>query len=291
MSYVEGYRVNGGPAGTGLDAVYPGGNFDPLGLADDPDTFAELKVGRGCACRRAGQLVVWVCGVAGQQLPGGCCWLCCCVAAAGGQLAFPVCQSPAVPTPCPCLCPLPQVKEIKNGRLAMLSMFGFFIQVRPASKVCCHPHFCEAQGCWLPPPRLLAHPTHPLSPLATLSPQAIVTGEGPIKNLNDHLADASANNVSPMAWHCCVVCRLPCRRSTSPADLTPPSCCPAPPLLPRSSTPCTPRPWRKHLPAERTRPARDCAPREDHTTLSHRTAACTQQPCVCARAMKFCVSP
>ena len=27
MSYIEGYRVNGGPAGVGLDAVYPGGEF------------------------------------------------------------------------------------------------------------------------------------------------------------------------------------------------------------------------------------------------------------------------
>ena len=46
MGLIESYRANGGiDDDLGLDRLYPGGDyFDPLGLADDPDSFAELRV-------------------------------------------------------------------------------------------------------------------------------------------------------------------------------------------------------------------------------------------------------
>ena len=115
MGGAEVYRANGGPLGEGPDAsTYPGGSFDPLGLADDPDTFAELKV-TGHSVR----YVMKLCTsgdvqVAAAAMPLLVCW----------QLTMLKLDNFTS-----------QVKEIKNGRLAMFSMFGFFVQAIVTGKV------------------------------------------------------------------------------------------------------------------------------------------------------------
>ena len=136
MGAAEGFRANGeAPGVEGLDPLYPGGPFDPLGLADDPDTFAELKV-----------------------------------------------------------------KEIKNGRLAMFSCFGFFVQV-------CVCGFLQGRGCQGPvgPGSNNACSDEGWLTINGAVLQAIVTGKGPIQNLQDHLDNPGVNNAcecqqQPVQW-------------------------------------------------------------------------------------------
>ena len=98
------------------------------------------------------------------------------------------------------------MKEIKNGRLAMVSMFGFFIQVGARAGLgagvlvgCSGLDVRRSRGrqrggpsLWLPgctrAHRRLFHEP------GAAPPQAIVTGKGPVENLNDHLANPDAAN-------------------------------------------------------------------------------------------------
>ncbi|VAI54698.1 unnamed protein product [Triticum turgidum subsp. durum] len=109
MGAVEGYRVAGGPLGEIVDPLYPGGSFDPLGLADDPEAFVELKV-------------VLMGAVEGYRVAGG----------PLGEIVDPLYPGgsfdPLGLAEDPEAFAELKVKEIKNGRLAMFSMFGFFVQ-------------------------------------------------------------------------------------------------------------------------------------------------------------------
>ena len=123
MGLIEGYRVNGGPAGEGLDPLYPGDAFDPLGLVSLPDSSPyslhvvhETQLRRGSCAVLTMFLSVW--HIERDALSIYC----------SHQSFLPVCSLPWPQADDPDNFAELKVKEIKNGRLAMFSMLGFFIQ-------------------------------------------------------------------------------------------------------------------------------------------------------------------
>ena len=71
-----------------------------------------------------------------------------------------------------------KVKEIKNGRLAMVAWAGFFVQVRPVARL-------QLWTC------MSVHAAPSLPCVA----QGAVTKQGPLENLQSFVADPAQNNV------------------------------------------------------------------------------------------------
>jgi light-harvesting complex II chlorophyll a/b binding protein 1/light-harvesting complex II chlorophyll a/b binding protein 2 len=116
MGLIEGYRVNGGPAGEDLDSLYPG----ELPRSTLPHcTPNSRNLGVWCMSRSAVHSVPVV-------VPLSCCYrplLSSCCACAAGEAFDPLGLADDPDT----FSEL-KVKELKNGRLAMVSMLGFFVQ-------------------------------------------------------------------------------------------------------------------------------------------------------------------
>ena len=177
MGAAESYRANGeAPGVEGLDSLYPGGPFDPLNLADDPDSFAELRVKEIKNGRLVSilLLLLFLCAV------------CCLVEQLLLIARFGTTGAPMLYPLSSCSHGLANAFSLLRGLLQLL-IVTLVLQVLSLCLALLHAQLHY----WA---MLTVCALQAMFSMFGFFVQAIVTGKGPIENLQDHLSDPAAIN-------------------------------------------------------------------------------------------------